>query len=183
MTVDPAHLALLHELSTDDRPHSGRTLFDHLVGTHDLLDAWGHDAEIRAAGLFHSIYGTTYYRVQSATLDRRPQVAAVIGDEAERLAFLFCVTDRPQFFVEAASAMPVLEDRVSGTTLPVTPATIDALIEIEVANVVEQVDPATTRPTTVALLQDMLDRGHDHMTPGAHGALTRLAERCVKGSA
>ena len=40
-------------------------------------------------GLFHSIYGTQYYKVQSADLADRKRIAEVIGPQAEELAFLF----------------------------------------------------------------------------------------------
>ena len=103
MTVAAAQLALLKELSTDESPHSGRTLLDHLSGTRDLLVEWANPEHICLGGLFHSIYGTAYYKVQSASLDRRGDVAAVIGERAEALAFLFCVTDRTGFFTQRSS--------------------------------------------------------------------------------
>ncbi|HUQ40416.1 MAG TPA: hypothetical protein VM030_09690 [Acidimicrobiales bacterium] len=173
-TADPAHLALLESLSTDEQPHSGRTLLEHLVGTRDLLVAWGNPDHVCAGGLFHSIYGTAYYRVQSASLDRRGEVAAVIGAAAEELAYLFCVTDRPAFFTEIAAAEPTLEDRVHGTSVPVSHSVLRHLIEIEVANVVEQVDPTTARPQTVERLQAMLADGEGHMSTAAHAALAAM---------
>lgn len=175
MSVEPAHLALLKALSTDEAAHSGRTLLEHLAGTSHLLEAWGNPPDIVAAGLFHSIYGTAYYKVQSASLDRRADVAAVIGGRAEMLAFLFCVTDRPAFFHQAGEVRPVLDNRVDGTTIEVDPDTIDALIEIEVANVIEQTDPARVRPDAVARLTAMAERGRGHMSAGARAALTELS--------
>lgn len=164
------------ELSTADRDHSGRTLFDHLSGTRDLLAEWGNDEDICAAGLFHSIYGTQYYKVQSASLDRRRDVAAAIGDRAERMAFLFCVTDRPGFFEQADAEAPVLRDRVHETDVAVDRDTISALIEIEVANIVEQTDPAGLDPARTARARSMLDSGEGLMSEGARAALMALID-------
>lgn len=173
-----AHLELLEELSADEHPHSGRTLLEHLSGTRDLMAAWGNAPEVCAAGLFHSIYGTAYYRIQSASLDRRGDVAAVIGSRAEELAFLFCVTDRTGFLEQASSAEPVLHDRVHEAAIRVTPDTIDALIEIEMANCVEQIDPAQARPGTADWLEQMRDRARGHCSAGAEAALAGLVGRC-----
>ena len=87
--IQQKHLDLLLELNTDKNPHSGGALLDHLRGTHDLLQAWGNDPAVCVGGLFHSIYGTQAYRTQSASLEDRQRIRAVIGDRAERLAFLW----------------------------------------------------------------------------------------------
>lgn len=173
-----AHLDLLEELSVDEHPHSGRTLLEHLSGTRDLLAAWGNGPEVCAAGLFHSIYGTAYYKIQSASLDRRGDVAAVIGAQAEQLAFLFCVTDRTGFLEQASSVEPVLNDRVHEASIRVSPETIDALLEIEMANCVEQIDPARAKPGTADRLQQMQDRARGHVSAGANAALAELVGRC-----
>jgi hypothetical protein len=36
--IEQRYLDLLRELSTDESSHSGRTLFEHLKGTYDLLE-------------------------------------------------------------------------------------------------------------------------------------------------
>src|ERR1051325_53312 len=136
-------LDLLRELSTDENSHSGRTLFEHLKGTHDLLEKWGNSRDVCVGGLFHSIYGTEYYKVQSADVADRKRIADVIGPRAEELAFLFCTSDRVAFFKEAGNLHPVLIDRTTKKHVPVSAATLGALIEIEVANYIEQFTPAT----------------------------------------
>jgi (p)ppGpp synthase/HD superfamily hydrolase len=116
------HLKLiefLDELGAHRTRHSGRTLFDHLKGVHDLLRDWGNDHEVCVAGLFHSIYGTHSFKHQS-TADR-DKVRSMIGERAEDLAHRFCsATDRPLF----AS----IEDKQRR----------EDLIEIEAANLIEQ---------------------------------------------
>ena len=92
------YLDLLLELNTDENPPSGGGLLDHLRGTHDFLEAWGNAQPVCLGGLFHSIYGTQSYKTESATLEDRQRICEVIGERAERLAYLFCVTNRQAFF-------------------------------------------------------------------------------------
>ena len=96
--IQQQHLDLLLELDTDKNLHSGGALLDHLRGTHDLLHTWGNDRAVSAGGLFHSIYGTQAYQTQSASLEDRQRIRTVIGERAERLAFLFGVSNRGEFF-------------------------------------------------------------------------------------
>jgi hypothetical protein len=133
------YLELLRRYHADATEHSGRRLIDHLLGVYRLLDSWGDAPEICRAGLFHSIYGTNIFTVKSAGFDDRPAIRDAIGAAAERLAFLFCVSDRPVAFLKAALERTyVLADIVHGGTIPVQPAELNALIEIEVANFLEQ---------------------------------------------
>ena len=90
--IEQQHLDLLLDLNTDENPHTGGALLDHLRGTHDFLQTWRNDQAVCVGGLFHSIYGTQAYRTESASLDDRQRIRSVIGERAERLAFLFCVT-------------------------------------------------------------------------------------------
>jgi hypothetical protein len=89
--------------------HSGRAFFDHLKGTHDLLRDWGNPEYVCVAGLFHSIYGTQYFKHRCLPLNRRNELASLIGADAERLVYEFCTQDRncltdPQLLeIEAAN--------------------------------------------------------------------------------
>ena len=71
--------------------HSGASLLSHLVGVASLLADWTcRDAVIRA-GLFHSVYGTGTFRARLYAEWERDALRALIGAEAERLAWLFSV--------------------------------------------------------------------------------------------
>jgi hypothetical protein len=108
----------LLKLDADKTRHSGRTLFEHLKGVHDLLRDWDNPTDVCLAGLFHSIYGTNTFKHQS--LSDRGALIDMIGVKAELLVYHFSTKDRPMF------------------------ASIDAndirtkLIEIETANLFEQ---------------------------------------------
>ena len=79
--------------------HSGRSLYDHLRGTHALLKLWGNSDTICNAGLFHSIYGTNKFRRKCWPLDDRGTIAGLIGILSEELVYRFCTSDRPRVFV------------------------------------------------------------------------------------
>ena len=135
--IEQPHLDLLLRLNADENPHSGGALLDHLRGTHDLLEAWGCEQRVCLGGLFHSIYGTQSYKTESASLEDRQQIRDVIGEPAERLAFLFCVSHRWQFFEQVGQASPVLWNRLDEEDLSVSPEELRDLIEMEVANYIE----------------------------------------------
>jgi hypothetical protein len=118
---DRRHQFLLEQAGADKIKHSGRTLFDHLVGTHDLLRAWGNSDAVCDAGLFHSIYGTNKFRHQTWPITDRATIRDLIGPTAELLAFMFCTSDRPAAWFEFEK-------------LP----TSRSLREIEAANLLEQ---------------------------------------------
>ncbi len=94
--MNARHMALLEQLGAHVTSHSRRTLLDHLQGTHDLLAQWGNEPEICIAGLFHSVYGTYAFNKRSADMSMRDEIRDVIGTQAERMVYLFCVTDRQQ---------------------------------------------------------------------------------------
>ena len=108
---------LLGPASAGKTRHSGRMLYDHLAGTHALLEAWGNSEDICNAGLFHSIYGTKHFRHQSWPLTDRETIRKLIGAQAEELAYLFCTRNRAEFLAD---------DTPRG------------LREIEAANLIEQ---------------------------------------------
>lgn len=82
----------------DRVPHSHATLLDHLVCTAEILERWGADEPACLGGLLHSVYGTDGFTTQLIPLTDRHILRAVIGEEAERLAYLFCFADRRSLY-------------------------------------------------------------------------------------
>jgi hypothetical protein len=132
-------IALLRQCGSMQRSHSGRTLFDHLVGTYNLLRAWGNRDAVCLGGLFHSIYGTNVFHHQSLSERDRPELQGLIGRDAEQLAWHFCHVDRPQAIIAA-----IKEKRAHLSAMISLPTEMEwepdwyALAEIEVANLIEQ---------------------------------------------
>ena len=122
-----AHTGLLVALRTPDHYHSERSLYDHLLGTWTLLKRWNHADSLCTAGLFHSIYGVHNRHARADRFARfggRDAIRAVIGAEAERLVYLFCSLPRGSYLTTRPAGVCVAEQQ--------------ALIEIEVANLIEQ---------------------------------------------
>jgi hypothetical protein len=110
---------------------------DHLLGTCALLRAWGSDASVCKAGLFHSIYGTNAFGRPCVEMEDRRSVIEMIGEEAEWLAYLFCVSHRPRAFLEAIEN-PVLQNRYDDKYIEISESILNNLIEIECANLIDQ---------------------------------------------
>jgi hypothetical protein len=127
---------LQEQLHTNRTRHSGRTLYQHLVGTHDLLQAWGADVDLCHAGLFHSIYGTRRFRHQSWPLSDRGTIRELIGHGAEVLAYMFCVIDRPRALFDGHAVL-VYDHHLHRETM-LGWKMRRKLLELEAANLLEQ---------------------------------------------
>src|SRR5713226_10048161 len=77
--------------------HSEKTYLAHLIAVYKDMEALGCSEELCRAGMFHSIYGTERFQGFKLPLERRPDVRALIGERAERLAYLHCAMDRASF--------------------------------------------------------------------------------------
>ena len=135
---------LLKNYGTAVSPHSGRSLRDHLIGTFNLLKAWGNDQDVCLAGLFHSIYGTEVFTRVSAVLAERGTIRRAIGSRAEDLAYMFCACDRRHLVSNVKkSDCFELRDRFTERCVSLDRGTLAALIEIALANELEQL-PSTS---------------------------------------
>jgi hypothetical protein len=123
--------------------NSGVTLLEHVLGTYRVLERWNASPALLAAGLLHSVYSTEHFRIALASYDEREAVREIAGDEAERLAFLFCVKESTSLFdlAERASdggALDLRDWRGTGSH-PVTAMEIASLVNLVAANALEQV--------------------------------------------
>ena len=136
--IEHKYLDLLKEFNTDKNPHTNRTLFNHLIRTYNILEKWDNTKEICLAGLFHSIYGTRVYKISSIDFNKRKYIESIIGKRAEELVYLFCVTDRREYFDLIEKNQIILKDIVHNKEIHISKNDLDALIEIEFANTLEQ---------------------------------------------
>ena len=99
MSIDliSTKIDFLESIGCGETMHSGRTLLEHLIGTYKILDEGFAPLYVCDAGLFHSVYGTAYFKPKTIPLDNRDIVKDIIGEEAENLAFMFCVIPSPRF--------------------------------------------------------------------------------------
>ena len=91
-------LAFLEAQGASALDHSEADLLSHLLGVQSLLRQWGARDAVCDAGLFHSVYGTEYFTEVAVSLALRPQVQALIGDEAELLAHAFATMHRETLY-------------------------------------------------------------------------------------
>jgi Domain of unknown function (DUF6817) len=130
---------LLEHLHVHEVRHTGRSFFEHLKGTHDLLRDWGNPEPICVAGLFHSIYGTWHFRHKAFPIEQRSTLAELIGKEAEFLAYVFCVAERPKVFLENADRPQAsIHDHYKNDVIHLSRTDLSNLLEIEAANLIEQ---------------------------------------------
>jgi hypothetical protein len=133
--------ALLLEFGISDQPHTGKTYIGHLLAVHRLMEEQGCGTDACRAGLFHSVYGTEMFQGFKLPLERRAEVRAVIGERAERLAYINCAMDRASFDVALArvEAPYSFSDRLAGTEIALDGADFDDLCRVHLYDWLEQV--------------------------------------------
>src|SRR5437868_2498236 len=121
--------------------HTEKTYLAHLVSLYRLMQSRGFTEEVCRAGMFHSIYGTEKFQGFKLSVDRRPDVRALVGERAERLAYLNCAMDRASFdrAAEWPEAPYPLTDRLTGEEVRLTAADFDDLCRVHLYDWLEQV--------------------------------------------
>ena len=122
-------------------PHTDKSYLAHLIAVYRLLESQGYPQDVCRAGMFHSIYGTEKFQGFTLPLGRRDEVRALIGDRAERLAYLNCAMDRASF--DRALSRPTepsrIVDRITGETVELSRADFDDLCRVHLYDWLEQV--------------------------------------------
>src|SRR5215471_12540581 len=138
--MDKELVGFLEELGAGRVRHSRRTLLEHLVGVAAILERWGAPDRVWKAGLFHSVYGTEYFKDSVLPFDARPRVREKIGEDAERLAWIFCAFDRGSLYRAIERGAPYeVELLHGGGRHGVTEREIGDLVWLVWANALEQV--------------------------------------------
>ncbi len=126
--------------------HSNRTLLDHLIGTHNLLQSWGAAESVCLAGLFHSVYGTEGFRATLASIPDRKIIANIIGREAEALAWLFGIRTNQSFWdqIRILGQQPDVSafkftNRLTDGPVPCTRDELLQVVNMVLANAIDQV--------------------------------------------
>ncbi len=152
---DAGAVEFLRRAGADRLAHAhGRMLWQHLIGTREILRRWLQPAWLQDAGALHSIYATDVYQEQLVPLSRRDEVRAAVGARAERLAYLFCALSRQHFFelVGAHDEIPADGLRVkqrfsdSASLEPISRAEACYLLLMHMANEAEQAQAPSGEP-------------------------------------
>jgi len=133
--------AFLMQEGIGDLSHTGKSYMGHLLAVHRILEEQGCGLDACRAGLFHSIYGTEEFQRFQLPLERRADLQALIGERAERLAFLNCVMDRASFDAALTRSEPPypMRDRRSGVEVLLDQAEFDDLCRVHLYDWLEQV--------------------------------------------
>lgn len=125
----------------DKVDHTNKSYLAHLVGLYRLMESKGCNEELCRAGMFHSIYGTQQFQGFKLPLERRQEVRDLIGERAERLAYLNCAMLRESFDkIVATDKEPfVFTDRLTGEEVRLSRKDFDDLCRIHLYDWLEQV--------------------------------------------
>jgi hypothetical protein len=128
-------------MGVEQVPHTHKSYLAHLIAVYRDLEAQGCPEDVRRAGMFHSIYGTQRFQGFTLPLQRRGEVRDLIGDRAERLAYLNCAMDRPSFdrALEGDAEPYRFRDRISGEEVRLSRGDFDDLCRVHLSDWLEQV--------------------------------------------
>ncbi|MFF1719954.1 DUF6817 domain-containing protein [Streptomyces sviceus] len=149
--------ALLRRLGADRVPHPGGTLLAHLERVRVQLALWDARPVLQLAGLCHAFYGTDGFPVGLLPLDRRTELASVIGPDAEAIVHFYASCDRKASYAHLADPAPAFRDRFTGRVYAPSPLLCRDFAELTAANELDLArrDPAFRErwgPELLALL-------------------------------
>jgi hypothetical protein len=130
----------LVDLGVEQIGHTGKSYLAHLIGVYRLMETQGCTAEVCRAGMFHSIYGTQLFQGFKLPLERRPELAGLIGTRAERLAYLNCAMERSTFdgAVAQAEGPYRITDRLTGEAVELSKDDFEDLCQVHLYDWLEQ---------------------------------------------
>lgn len=172
MTQDQeAKVAFLARHGAGEIAHSAHSLLSHLLGVQDLLTRWGARQAVADAGLFHSVYGTELFPTGAVPKDLRAEVQALIGVQAEWLAFVFADMTRQSLYdnlFDEAGDYGVTS-RTSDRRIDLTERQFADLCDLVAANWLEQRArfPEDQRLSASREFREMLP----YLSPAAAGAI------------
>jgi hypothetical protein len=130
----------LVNLGIEQIAHTQKNYLAHLIAVYKLMQSAGCDEEVCRGGLFHSIYGTERFQGFKLSLDRREELARMIGSRAERLAYWNCQMDRSSLdeLLTRDDEPFVLRNRETGEPMPLTRREFDDLCAVHLFDWLEQ---------------------------------------------
>lgn len=131
----------LVDMGVAEIPHTHKSYLAHLIAVYRYLESQGAAPDVCRAGMFHSIYGTELFQGFTLPLERRGEVRALIGERAERIAYINCAMDRASFDLALVrDTEPYrITDRITGAEVAVTRDDFDGLCQVHLFDFLEQV--------------------------------------------
>jgi len=130
----------LVSLGIEQIGHTQKNYLGHLISVYKLMQAYGCNDELCRAGLFHSIYGTEKFQGFKLPLERRAELAEMIGSHAERLAYWNCLMDRGSLdhLIMQEQESYRLRNRETGEMMSLTRSELDDLCRVHLFDWLEQ---------------------------------------------
>jgi hypothetical protein len=130
----------LVKLGIEDVPHTQKTYMGHLVAVHRFMETEGCEIPVCRAGMFHSIYCTERFQGFKLPLERRQELRELIGERAEKLAYMNCAMDRATFDKALKDGVEPyrFRDRISGEEIALNRADFDDLCRVHLYDWLEQ---------------------------------------------
>ncbi|WAZ27327.1 hypothetical protein STRCI_008124 [Streptomyces cinnabarinus] len=168
---------MLRDYGAEGVAHPGGTLLTHLQRVQARVAAWKARPALQLAGLCHAFYGTDGFPTALLPLDRRSDLAAVVGTEAEAMVYLYGSCDRKSTYPALHHPDAAFCDRFTGRSLTPGPQSRRDFVELTAAN---ELDLATTDPafrdTWGPELLTLFTRLQDLLSPDAwHACRITLA--------
>jgi hypothetical protein len=122
-------------------PHTDKSYLAHLIAVFRDLAAQGYSQDVCRAGMFHSIYGTEKFQGFTLPLERRAEIRGLIGERAERLAYLNCAMDRASFdrALDQKAEPYRITDRITGQPVELTQGDFEDIVRVHLFDWLEQV--------------------------------------------
>ena len=134
-------------------PHPHGTLFEHLVGTEQLLRAWGCSDTVALGGLAHAVYGTDGFAPHLLEWSERHELVELAGADVEAIVYLYASCDRGATYPQLGKDGPVaFRDRFSDRTFEPSPAALQDFVDLTLANEIEIAAPGSGDPAPPWLL-------------------------------
>jgi hypothetical protein len=135
----PEYIAEIKLLSAEEITHSNRSFLNHLICTYRLLKTWQKPEYVCLAGLFHSIYGTQTFESNPIDFEHREKLQKVIGTDAERLVYYYCIRKENHFFANLSRQSNFkIRDRRNNQEIDICEQDFLNLLEIRLADHLEQ---------------------------------------------
>ncbi|MFI6658925.1 DUF6817 domain-containing protein [Streptomyces sp. NPDC050523] len=127
-------VTLLREFGAESIAHPGGTLLTHLERVQARLARWKSRPPLQLAGLCHAFYGTDGFPVALLPLERRGDLAALIGVEAEAIVYLYASCDRKATYPALTRADGWFHDRFTSRSYVPGPQLRRDFTELSAAN-------------------------------------------------
>ncbi|MCI0682485.1 MAG: hypothetical protein L0Y71_10295 [Gemmataceae bacterium] len=131
----------LGDLGIDQVEHTQKNYLGHLLAVYRLMKDAGCEEEVCQAGMFHSIYGTQKFQGFKLPLESRAEIRGMIGERAERLAYLNCAMQRETFdeALGQSGDSYTFRDRITGDQVTLNRQDFDDLCRVHLYDWLEQV--------------------------------------------